>query len=113
VEKPHEMDYNSIREALLRIVVLCLDSDPALIPSASLSSNGNGTISEEAGEGEDTAKQPDDFRFWSEKQATRIALCIKHAFGVEYAPEVVVADANVGSLARKILVSKELLAASH
>ena len=108
VETPRALDYASIREALMRIVILCLDSDPALIPSASSSS---GTITEESNE--EAARQPDDFRFWSEKQAARIALCIKHAFGVEYAPEVVVADANVGSLARKIMVSRELLAASH
>jgi phosphatidylethanolamine N-methyltransferase len=105
------MDFPSIREALMRIVVLCLDSDPALIPSAATPSGKALDIDEQAGE--DRERQPDDFRFWSEKQAERIALCIKHAFGVEYAPEVVVADANVASLTRKILVSRELLAETH
>lgn len=99
------MDFQHIRECLLRIVVLCLDSDSALIPSAAILSD----IPTE-GETEPSERQPDDFRFWSEDQAARIADCVKHAFGVEYSPEVVVADANVGSLARKILLSRELLA---
>ena len=95
----------------MKIVVLCLDSDPALIPAAATHSNGKANGDDQTTE--DTERQPDDFRFWSEKQAARIALCIKHSFEVEYAPEVVVADANVGSLARKILVSRELLAETH
>jgi phosphatidylethanolamine N-methyltransferase len=102
------MDYVSIRETLMHIVVLCLDFDPALIPSTATSSTDK--VLDSGSTGEDGERQPDDFRFWSEKQAARIALCIQHAFGVEYAPEVVVADANVGSLVRKIMVSRELLA---
>ena len=104
------MDFTAIRDCLMRIVVLCLDSDPALIPAAAIAPNGLNVDNETSEDGE---RQPDDFRFWSEKQAARIALCIKHAFEVEYSPEVVVADANVGSLARKILVSRELLAETH
>lgn len=52
---------------------------------------------------------PDDFTFWEEKQAKRICLAIKQVFGVEYAPEVVVADANLTALANRILLSKEIL----
>jgi phosphatidylethanolamine N-methyltransferase len=51
----------------------------------------------------------DDFSFWSERQAKRICCVIKQAFGVEYAPDVVMADANLTSLANRILVSKQLL----
>lgn len=103
VEKPAVMDYESVRSTLSHIVVLCLDSDPSLIP---LSASGSASDNEHSdGSGGD----PDDFRFWSEKQAKRIAICIKEAFDVEYAPEIIVADANVASLTRRILVSKDLL----
>ena len=34
---------------------------------------------------------------------------IKQIFDVDYAPEVVVADANLTALANRILVSKEIL----
>lgn len=57
--------------------------------------------------GED--RDPDDFSFWSERQAKRICTAIKQTFDVEYAPEVVVADANLSALANRILVSKEIL----
>jgi phosphatidylethanolamine N-methyltransferase len=52
---------------------------------------------------------PDDFTFWEEEQAKRISLAIEQVFGVEYAPEVVVADANLTALANRILLSKEIL----
>ena len=39
-------------------------------------------------------------------------MSIKQAFNVEYDPEVIMADANVSALTNRILVSKELLAAS-
>jgi len=54
-------------------------------------------------------RDPDDFSFWSERQAKRICTAIKQTFDVEYAPEVVVADANLTALANRILVSKEIL----
>lgn len=54
-------------------------------------------------------RDPDDFSFWSERQAKRICGAIKQTFDVEYAPEVVVADANLSALANRILVSKEIL----
>jgi phosphatidylethanolamine N-methyltransferase len=93
------MDFDSIRETLLRIVVWCLEEDTTLVPISSLA-----PVDSESDE-----RDPDDFRFWSEEQARRIAVCIHHAFDVEYTTEVVLADANVSSLAKKILVSRELL----
>jgi len=54
-------------------------------------------------------RDPDDFRFWSERQAKRICVAIKHAFEVDYSPEVIVADANISALANRILLSKEIL----
>ncbi|KAL0057796.1 phosphatidylethanolamine N-methyltransferase [Marasmius tenuissimus] len=100
VEKPTELTYESIRSALERTIPLCLDSDPALIP---MSCGGNGS-SEET----DSDRDPDDFSFWSEKQAKRICGAIRQMFGVEYAVEVVVADANLGALAKRILAERRM-----
>lgn len=88
---------------MVKIVPLCLDSDPYLMP---LSCGG---IQEPSDSDSDAARNPDDFSFWSERQAKRICSAIEQAFGVEYAPEVVMADANLTALANRILVSKQML----
>ncbi|KDQ55966.1 hypothetical protein JAAARDRAFT_36757 [Jaapia argillacea MUCL 33604] len=103
VNKPAAMEFGSVRDCLLHIVPLCLDSDPSLIPTSA--KEAEGVISHEESDGRD----PDDFRFWSERQAKRISTAIKQAFDVEIAPELVVADANLSALANRILVSKEIL----
>ncbi|KAH9922238.1 phosphatidylethanolamine N-methyltransferase [Fomitopsis serialis] len=103
VDKPSAMNFDSIRRSLMHIVPLCLDSDPSLIP-LSCKSEEEKTASED-----DDTRDPDDFRFWSERQAKRISAAIKQAFGVELTPEVVVADANINALANRVLLSKELL----
>ena len=93
----------------MRIVPLCLDSDPSLIP---LSCKVEKTPSEdnvEPPDETDDEHRNDDFSFWSEQQAKRISTAIKQIFDVEYAPEVIVADANLMALAKRILVSKEIL----
>jgi phosphatidylethanolamine N-methyltransferase len=181
VEKPSELNFASVRESLMHIVPLCLDSDPSLIPQscnpvtprinnanaavASSSSVGpfpsgsshsvldlegpslldtttpfgnkcldtepqtNAGLSSDPSTDADTGTgtatpntphtdtvslhleygDPDDFTFWEEEQAKRICLAIEQVFGVEYAPEVVVADANLTALANRILLSKEIL----
>ncbi|KAG1732651.1 phospholipid methyltransferase-domain-containing protein [Suillus paluster] len=103
VSKPMSLDLTSVRECLARIVPLCLDSDPDLIP---LSCGG---IQEPADAGSAAARDADDFSFWSERQAKRICNAIEQAFEVEYAPEVVMGDANLTALANRILVSKQML----
>lgn len=106
VDQPSTLDLPSVRETLMRVVPLCLDSDPSLIPLSCKSSlHVDGTASPTEADGRD----PDDFTFWSEQQAKRICMAIKQTFDVEYAPEVVVADANLTALANRILVSKEIL----
>ena len=100
VEKPSKMDFPSVRSSLLRIVTLCLEQDPSLIPLSSRDS-----VPEEESAGRD----PDDFRFWSESQAKRISGAILQAFDVELTPEVIIADANVSALANRILLSLDLL----
>ncbi|KAJ6625971.1 phospholipid methyltransferase-domain-containing protein [Mycena sp. CBHHK59/15] len=121
VEKPAELDFPSVRENLMRVVPLCLDSDPSLIPLSCKMALTPRTLRAERSS-EATAHQeddypddrdPDDFTFWSERQARRICSAIKQTFDVEYAPEVVVADANLSALARRILLSKEILTGSN
>ncbi|KXN92537.1 Phosphatidylethanolamine N-methyltransferase [Leucoagaricus sp. SymC.cos] len=96
VDQPDHLDLSTVRHSLMRIVPLCLDSDPSLIPISCKAST-----------------DPDDFSFWSERQAKRICVAIKQIFDVEYAPEVVVADANLTALANRILLSKEILTTSN
>lgn len=110
VDHVANLDLPSVRKSLLRIVSLCLDSDPSLIPlSCQSPMSDEGARTGDGGETDD--RDPDDFSFWSERQAKRICEAIKQTFDVEYAPEVVVADANVTSLANRILSSKEILTA--
>ncbi|OAX36929.1 hypothetical protein K503DRAFT_268559 [Rhizopogon vinicolor AM-OR11-026] len=105
VSKPTALDFTSVRECLAHIVPLCLDSDPYLMP---LSCGGTQEPADTDADGSD-ARDVDDFSFWSERQAKRICSAIEQAFGVEYAPEVVMADANLTALANRILVSKQML----
>ncbi len=84
----------------MKMVVLCLDSDPALVPIASLAARPTN---------EDDPRDPDDFSFWNERQARRISVAIKAAFGIDFAPEIVIGDANVSALTSRILGSREIL----
>ena len=105
VDRPQAVDFESVRATLAHIVPLCLDGDPSLIPSSTRDGDGNGT----GGGGGDVSGDPDDFRFWSERQAVRIARVVRAIFGVEYAPDVVVADANLTALAKRIVASRKLM----
>ncbi|KAF7795113.1 hypothetical protein EIP86_006259 [Pleurotus ostreatoroseus] len=101
VDKPSSLDFASVRASLSKIVTLCLDSDPSLIPLSARAETGS-----EVAEAE--GRDPDDFRFWSERQAKRISVAIHQAFGVELTPEVIIADANISALANRIIVSRDL-----
>lgn len=111
VEKPPVLDFDNVRKSLMRIVPLCLDSDPSLIPLSCKypSTPKMGESSSNQSEDSSDDRDPDDFSFWSERQAKRICEAIKQAFDVEYAPEVVVADANISVLTTRILLSREIL----
>lgn len=104
-----QLDFPTVHESLLRSVSLCLDSDPSLIPLSSLPSNSPRSQQTTFGETEDQERDPDDFSFWSDRQARRICEVIKQTFDVDIAPEVVMADANVTALANRILLAKEML----
>jgi phosphatidylethanolamine N-methyltransferase len=84
------------------MVPLCLDLDPLLIP---FSCQEDGMELPDI----DKSRDPDDFRFWSERQAKRICIAIKYAFDLDYSPDVIVADANITALANRILLSKEII----
>jgi len=53
-------------------------------------------------------EEDDDFIIMSEKQAKRIVSLIQAAFEVDISMDVVVAEANVGALARRILGARSL-----
>ncbi len=101
VTQPDRVDFDSVRSCLLWIIPWCLDSDPSLLP---VSLTQPRRIPDDDRGGSD-----DDFRFWSDSQAKRIAASIQAAFGVECSYEVILADANVSTLANRILAMKELI----
>ncbi|KDN33294.1 hypothetical protein RSAG8_13615, partial [Rhizoctonia solani AG-8 WAC10335] len=111
VDKPDTVEFDSVRHTLLRIVTLCLDSDPSLVPLSA----GIDPLSSSQDSGSKNTQptglrsDPDDFRFWSERQAKRITTAVHAAFGVEYSPEVIVADANVTALSNRVINSLKLL----
>ncbi|ETW80028.1 hypothetical protein HETIRDRAFT_477618 [Heterobasidion irregulare TC 32-1] len=107
VNKLETLDFSSVRSSLMNIVPLCLDSDPSLIPLSCRADLNTDENSE--GEEYENGRTRDDFRFWSERQAKRIARAIEQVFEVEYTPEVIMADANLSALAHRILASKEIL----
>jgi phosphatidylethanolamine N-methyltransferase len=114
-ERPETLDLGSVRESLLHIVSRCLDGDPSLLPLSCLPAEAPRTPRPKTG-GDDRGNaedrdylDPDDFTFWSPRQAQRICAVIRQTFDVEYAPEVILADANVTALAHRILSSKEIL----
>lgn len=125
VDKPAKLNFQTVRKSLMRIVPLCLDSDPSLLPisckgpltarpddpDGSYWKGGEDIVHspEELDVDEGDQRDADDFTFWSENQAKRICGAIEQAFGVEYAPDVVIADANLTTLANRILLSKEIL----
>jgi phosphatidylethanolamine N-methyltransferase len=98
VRRPESINFTSVRNTLTYMVPLCLDSDPSLIP---LSCQRDGQAVSDV----DKDCDPDDFRFWSERQAKRICVAIKHAFDVDYSPDVIVADANITALANRLLTT--------
>ncbi|KAG8908830.1 phosphatidylethanolamine N-methyltransferase [Tulasnella sp. 403] len=109
VERPTTLDFDSVRSALMKMIVLCLDSDPALVPLSSQAPSTPKSSSPAPTPTPEELRVLDDFRFWNERQAKRISIAIKEAFDVEFAAEVVIADANVSALASRVLGSREIL----
>lgn len=113
MSKPENLDSpREVQAALLSIVVLSLDLDPKLVPRA-----GIRLIPEldrcvkndfETESHNDADKDPDDFVIMDEGQAKRIACLSEQTFGVDLSTDVVIADANVATLARRILGARSL-----
>ena len=97
------MEFDDVKKTLARVVPLCLDSDPSLIPDSC-----KDKAYSDAATSEDDHRDPDDFRFWSEDQAVRISKSIQQAFDVELTPELVIAEANLSALTNRVLVAREL-----
>jgi len=57
----------------------------------------------------DDGRDPDDFSIMDETQAKRIVVLCTMAFGVEISPDAVLADANVGLLARRVVGQRSLV----
>ncbi|GAA5937887.1 hypothetical protein JCM1841_003868 [Sporobolomyces salmonicolor] len=135
VEQPTDADEpTAIRTTVTRIVAKTLALDPAVIPASarhllppaapssitsSPTSLSKGKAVELPPVGDDTApgaaappmalSDPDDFILYTSDEAEHIAYAIKVAFGVELDKEVVLAAANVGKLANRILEARNLL----
>lgn len=56
----------------------------------------------------DPERDPDDFTIMTETQAKRISALCELTFGVQLSTDVVVADANVAALARRVLGARSL-----
>ena len=72
--------------------------------------NNSGTSPVPPDSGEDPLRDPDDFVFESEAQAVRMSKAIREAFDVALTPQVIIADANLSALSRRILITRDLLA---
>ncbi|KAG6824889.1 hypothetical protein H0H92_005515 [Tricholoma furcatifolium] len=91
LEKPTELTFETARETLMHVVPLCLDNDHAFQLDLNDTGAGDGDGDEDGGTDapepsaieDDPDREPDDFSFWSEKQAKRICLAIRwQAFDV-------------------------------
>lgn len=133
MNKPADGSYAATRRTVLNIVCLSLDSDAALEPRSAKqlphyklegnyqedddptppsSAHRQGFVPGNIEEIEDSQteidEEDDDFIIMSEKQAKRIVNLIQAAFEVDVSMDVVVAEANVGALARRILGARSL-----
>lgn len=133
VNRPLDGSFATTRVTLLNIVCLSLNQDPALQPRSAKTLAPSASVSE-LNEDEDqdssesltpTSKpdldlpssnpsaeveeeEEDDFIIMSEKQARRIVSLTKAAFDVDLSMDVVVAEPNVGALARRVMGAKSL-----
>lgn len=94
VERPADpTSFASVRATLLRLVCSCLGHDAALVPRSATTGNAD----------------DDDFSILDVEQAERLAYAISESCGVELAREVVIADANVSRLARRVVEGRRIL----
>ena len=84
-----DMRYPAVHAALARIIAFALAAD---VPH-------------------DAAQPPPagDIAIWTREQVRHITDAVHAVFGVDFGADVVLADANVGALARHIVEARELL----
>ncbi len=80
-------------------------SQSDLAPSYS----GAPSVNEQQDDGVTHTADADDFTIMTEEQAKRITTMIEVTFGVELSTDVVIADANVATLTRRVLGARSLL----
>lgn len=90
---------------LARIVHYALDSSYAYLPR----SQTGRPESKDVPVGRDSDSDPDDFTIWDVSQAQHIAKAIYYSFDIEFASEVVVAEANVRKLASDVIEARQVL----
>ena len=112
MNQPEDLDSEPVvRHSLLGIVRVSLDSNPTLLPRSAVPDNRDDTPSAARLPDlpETSDSEVDDFTIMSEKQAKRISSLVKLTFGVDISVDVVIADANVGALARRITGARSLI----
>ncbi|KIM20029.1 hypothetical protein M408DRAFT_30721 [Serendipita vermifera MAFF 305830] len=102
LEHPKQADGGSLRDWLLRVVCLALDSDPDLIPRSVQPTCNTIPPSQDL--------QMDDFRFWTNengqptmRQPNRIAYAIEEALEIRLPAEEILQHPNVSILTQRIL----------
>ncbi|KIM24609.1 hypothetical protein M408DRAFT_10901 [Serendipita vermifera MAFF 305830] len=102
LDRPKQIDPESLWKWLLRIVCLALDSDPDLVPRSALLTGDPTPPSHDL--------RMDDFRFWTNgngkptlRQAKRIAYAIEEALEIQLPADEIFGQPNVTILTRRIL----------
>ena len=103
------LSFDDTYRALGRIVTNALEGDATHAPRSQTGRPQAAPGTTELPAGRQSDEDADDFTIWERAQAKRIAAGIQQAFDVEYAPDVVVAVANVRRLAQDIVEARRLL----
>jgi phosphatidylethanolamine N-methyltransferase len=107
VNRPKDPDsFQETFELLAKIVHYALESSYAYLPR----SQTGRPESKDVPSGRHSDSDPDDFTIWDVKQAQRIAKAIHYSFDIEFASEVIIAEANVRKLANDVIEARQVLA---
>lgn len=107
VDKPRDAaSFDETYTLLARIVRLALNSSYSYLPR----SQSGRPESKDVPDGRHSDSDPDDFTIWDARQAQAIAKAIYYSFDIEFASEVVVAEANVRKLANDVIEARQVLA---
>lgn len=109
---PASADHRTVHDEVATAVALSVDLDVNLAPRCSF------PLTEEIRvelEDPELLKEPtrhvednDEFELMDEEQAKRVVHLLGLKFGVELAPDVIIADANIESITRRVLGARSL-----